>query len=222
MGQALKGLQHLVTGDRASRMNNQTLARVLIDPCQHLHRSTVDSPIHNEIPRPDVARIRRLHGIVHRRVRPSFSFTHRLHAKPFLSPHALDAFAIDRPAFSAQQLMNKTIAPTRVLFRQGDNPLLQTLPSIGGVSGRIIITRRCQIDYATRPSSRAQAQLSDLLDGSFFVRRAPHFFELISFNTRISSIASARIFFNSALSFSKLFNRLASDTSMPPYCFFQR
>lgn len=171
----LERIQHLVTSDRARRMNDQTLAGILIQHRQHLHCSTVRGPIHNKIPRPDVAWIGRLHGVAHRHPRTPFPFTHRSHAKAFLSPHPLDAFAIDRPAFAAQQLMNKPIAPTRVLFRQGDNALLQMLPPIGGASGRIIITRQRQIDYATRPSSRAQAQLSDMLDRSFFVRRAHHF-----------------------------------------------
>jgi hypothetical protein len=86
----------------------------------------------------------------------------------------------------------------------------------------MIITRGRQVDHTTRPSRRAQALLGDLPDHSFFVRRAYHFFELISFNTRLSNIASASIFFNSAFSFSNAFKRLASAISMPPYCFFQR
>jgi hypothetical protein len=151
----LEGLQDLTTGDRARRMNDQTLASILIDHRQHLHRSTVRGPIHNKIPRPDVAWIGRLHGVAHRHPRTPFPFIHRPHTKALLSPHALDALAIHRPAFATQQLMNKPIAPTWVLFRQRDNSLLQALPPIGGPSGRIIITRRRQIDHTTRPSRRA-------------------------------------------------------------------
>jgi len=222
IGQVLEYIQHAVTADRAGRMNDQTLARKLIDHRQHLHRPTVSSPIHNKIPRPDVPRIGRLYGIAARSAKTPFSSTHRPHAQAFLPTHALDAFAINAPAFVAQQLMNKPIAPTGMFFRQGTYALLQTLLPIGRALGAMIITRRRQIDHTTCPSRRAPIQPGDMLDGSSLVRRAHHFFELISFNTRLSSIASASIFFNSAFSFSKPFNRLASARSMPPYCFFQR
>jgi hypothetical protein len=73
IGQALKGIQYVTTVDRASRMNQQTLAGILIDHRQHLHGATVGGPIHNKIPRPDVARIRGLHRIAYRRARAPFS-----------------------------------------------------------------------------------------------------------------------------------------------------
>jgi hypothetical protein len=95
ISQMLERIQHLVTGDRSGGVNNQTLASILIDHRQHLHGSAIRRPIHDKIPRPDVAWIGRLHRIAH-----------RPHAKAFLSPHPLDALAIDPPAFAAQQLMN--------------------------------------------------------------------------------------------------------------------
>jgi hypothetical protein len=95
ISQMLERIQHLVTGDRSGGVNNQTLAGILIDHRQHLHGSAIRRPIHDKIPRPDVAWIGRLHRIAH-----------RPHAKAFLSPHPLDALAIDPPAFAAQQLMN--------------------------------------------------------------------------------------------------------------------
>lgn len=112
------------------------------------HRAAIRRPIHHKIPRPDVAWIRCLHRITHRCARTPFSFIHRSYAKPFLSPHALDAFAIDGPVFATQQLMNKPIPPTRVFFRQGDHSLLQALPPVRRPLRSMIITRRRQIDHA--------------------------------------------------------------------------
>ena len=130
LGQPLERMQHVVTGDRAGGVNDQPLAGIFIHHRQHLHGPAVGGPIHNEIPRPDVAWIRRLHRIAPRRPEAPFPFTHWPHAQAFLPTHPLDAFAIDRPAFATQQLMNKSIAPTRVLLRQRNNSLFQALPPI--------------------------------------------------------------------------------------------
>src|SRR6185312_12762215 len=43
-----------------------------------------------------------------------------------------------------------------------------------------------------------------------------HFLDVMSFSTALSSIASASSFFSFAFSSSSCFNRLASDTLMPP------
>ena len=178
--QGFERIQDLVTGDRTCRMNDQTLTSIFIHHRQHLHGPTIRGPIHNEIPRPDVPCIGRLHRIAHRRPSTPFLLAHRSHPQTFLPTHPLDPFAIDRPAGPAQQLMNKPIAPTRMFFRQRDNLPLQSLPPISGALGRIIITRGRQIDQRTRPPRRAQSFLGDMLDYSFFVRRAYHFFELTS------------------------------------------
>ena len=101
-GQGFERIQDLVTGDRTCRMNDQTLTGIFIHHRQHLHGPTIGGPIHNEIPRPDVARIGRLHWIAHRRSAAPFQLTHRWHAQAFLPTHSLDPFAIvlDEPTAS--------------------------------------------------------------------------------------------------------------------------
>ena len=48
-----------------------------------------------------------------------------------------------------------------------------------------------------------------------------HFRDVMSFNTALSSMASASSFFSLAFSSSSCFNRLASGTLRPPYLAFQ-
>jgi len=63
IGQPLEYIQHVVTAERTGRMDDQTLAGMLIDHRQHLHGPTVGGPIHNKIPRPNVPGVIRLHRI---------------------------------------------------------------------------------------------------------------------------------------------------------------
>ena len=79
-----------------------------------------------------------------------------------------------------------------------------------------------QLQVATRPTHRAQALIHHMLYRTFLLHRAQNFFELTSSNTRILSMDSATIFFNSLFSFSNSFSRLASAISMSPYFFFHR
>lgn len=71
LDQVFKRIQHLLTGDRARRINDQTLPSIFIHHRQHLHRSPVGGLSKNKIPRPDVAGIRRLHRIALGRPRAS-------------------------------------------------------------------------------------------------------------------------------------------------------
>ena len=74
----------------------------------------------------------------------------------------------------------------------------------------------------------ARAALDDVIlrlqvvDQALTPRRLHHFVETTSFSIALSSSASASSFLRRAFSASRSLNRLASDTSMPPYLDFQR
>ena len=165
----------MMAGQRAPRRDHQTLPRILVYHRQHLHRSAVGGSIHDEIPRPHVAWIGRLLGVGPRRAATRRPLAHGSHPQARLAPHVLDPFAINRPAFSAQELMNKPVAQPRVGHRQGDDPMRQPLRPIARALRLMVITRHRQSHQPARPPSRAQALLGDILDGSPFVRRAYHF-----------------------------------------------
>ncbi len=52
--------------------------------------------------------------------------------------------------------------------------------------------------------------------------KAHHFFEFTSRSMRLSGVRSATIFFSSVFPCSSSFSRFTSETSIPPYRFFQR
>src|SRR5581483_5635698 len=141
------------------------------------------------------------------------------HHQPFLSVQPVHAFHVHRPALSGQHRPQTPVAIARLLSRQVE----QRLPQLGVAVRSGVVT----VTGAVHFQKPASLPLADAI----FRHRERHvpprahklhpFFRITPFSTSRSRLRSATISFRRRFSSSSARNRLASETSMPPYFDFQ-
>ena len=122
-------------------------------------------------------------------------------------------------AFPPQQHKQPPIAETTPLVSQLAQPAPQgrIIRPAGAIADRGAI----HSDEGTGPPFRQAKAGLQVRDGFALSGGPYHFFESSSRKAEASSIVSASSFFSLAFSSSSAFNRLASETSMPPNLAFQ-
>lgn len=118
------------------------------------------------------------------------------------------------PSLSSKRQMKHRMAKPRAFLGNLKKPRPQRPIAIR--LRRISEDAARDADQCTGPSQAESVALSRYLDGFSTMRGPHHFRETISFSAALSSIASARSFFNFEFSASNSRARLASLTVMPP------
>ena len=141
------------------------------------------------------------------------------YGQAFLAAQPLRLLAVDRQPLAPQKDVQSAIAEPAALMRQFAQPLPQcavVIPSRAVANDRPICP-----DNLTRPPLANSKQGLKMCDRFTLCNGRYHFFDSRSFRPALSSIASARSRLSFPFSSSSARNRLASDTSSPPYLDFQ-
>ena len=120
--------------------------------------------------------MRRLGGQGRRHATPRDFLGLWAHVEALTPTDTLHLLAADRSAFFGQRATDTPIAITRIRPRQGHNPLVELLSTIGHGFRRISIGRPGHAQIATGPAHRAQSLSNDMGDGSFSVAQGLPFF----------------------------------------------
>jgi hypothetical protein len=136
----------------------------------------------------------------------------------FLAVEPEKFFVVHDMPFSPQQNKQPPITKAPALPRDHDHPLPQNcfIRTPGVVANRHTATA----DGFTRPPFAHPVVGYEMRDSFPRGGGRHHFFPKRSFKATLSSIASASSRFNRAFSSSRVFRRLASETSIPPYLAF--
>ncbi len=204
--------------DRGIGDERQAFPRAVVDHRQDSEAPAIDHLIVHEIERPALVRRR---GQRDRRPHAQGTFAPAAAPdhQPFRLVEPINALAVHDMPLAPQQYVKPPIAEAPALVRQLPQPLAQrrvrwpawAVPHAGAIDP----------DKATGPPlAHAEGRLK--MNASLPAGGGPyHFFASSSFSAAASNIASASSFFSRVFSASSVFNRRASDTSMPPYFAFQ-
>jgi hypothetical protein len=140
------------------------------------------------------------------------------HLQSFLAIEPAQLFVVHDDAFAREQDMQPPIAEPSANGGQ----FAQPCPDRRVVRSGTAVADRSAIgsERRTRPPLADLIRETKVSDGLSPGGGRHHFFEAISFNIALSSIASAKSLFSFAFSSSNDFRRLAADTSSPPYLAF--
>jgi hypothetical protein len=204
--------------DRGVRDRGQALARDIVDNVQHPNSPAAGQLVMDKVEAPALVRQSN-----HRRSRARadsplapFATTNR---QPLFAVEALCPFPVSHQPLLSEQNMEAPITEPAPFGGKLTQPRPQRgiVRSPGAVSNGFAI----RPDQPTRPTLAHAMNLNGMSDGLSPDGGRHHFFEVRSFRTALSSIASASSFFSRTFSSSRAFKRLASDTAMPPNFAFQ-
>jgi hypothetical protein len=201
-------------GERGIGHQAQALAGEVVDHRQDTEAAAVGECVADEVERPALVRPLRQSN---RRPCAKGALTAAAAAdvKPLLGIEPPQPLVVHVRAVAFKQDMQAPIA--KPLARRCQ--LAQLEPDRRVIRPPTAIADRCSIrsDHLARPPLAHRIGLAQVSRGYSSGDGRHHFFEAMSFNMALSSIASASSFFSFPFSSSSVFSRRASDTSSPPY-----
>src|SRR5262245_42141030 len=137
------------------------------------------------------------------------------HLQPFLAVETAELLVVHDQALAGKQDVQATITEAAALRCE----FAQACAHARVVRSNAAVADRTAVrpEHRTRPPLAHLEHATQVSDSLALGSGRHHFFAAMSLSMALSSIASSKSFLSLVFSSSSAFNRLASDTSRPPY-----